>query len=93
MTHDNNHKITNYGPKSDEEEDQILKDMGYQPELHRGLSAAMNFAFGFTEVAALASVCLTYGYGLNTGGPRIVLWGFVIHWFFITIVSYSMAEI
>jgi len=53
----------------------------------------MNFAFGFTEVAALASVCLTYGYGLKTGGPVIVVWGFLIHWVFITIVSYSMGEI
>lgn len=50
------------------EEDEGLKRLGYDQVLHRGLSAFSNFAFGFTEVAVLASFTSQYGYGLATGG-------------------------
>ena len=47
--------------------------MGYEKKLHRGLSALSNFAFGFTEVAVLASITSLYGYGLETGGEKYYL--------------------
>jgi hypothetical protein len=50
------------------DDDDSLKKLGYDQVLHRGLSAFSNFAFGFTEVAVLASFTSQYGYGLATGG-------------------------
>jgi hypothetical protein len=50
------------------DDDALLASMGYEKKLHRGLSALSNFAFGFTEVAVLASITSLYGYGLQTGG-------------------------
>lgn len=46
----------------------LLESMGYEQQLHRGLNTISNFAFGFTEVAILASLTSLYGYGLKTGG-------------------------
>ena len=53
------------------EDDVGLKRLGYDQVLHRGLNAFSNFAFGFTEVAVLASFTSQYGYGLATGGKCI----------------------
>ena len=53
------------------EDDEELKKLGYDQVLHRGLSAFSNFAFGFTEVAVLASFTSQYGYGLQTGGKQL----------------------
>lgn len=75
------------------EDDQILERMGYKTELYRGLSAFSNFAFGFTEVNVLCSFVSMYGYGLATGGPTVIFWGFAVTFVFNTIVAYSMAEI
>ena len=50
------------------DDDAILLQMGYEKKLHRGLGAFANFAFGFTEVAVLASFTTLWGYGLSTGG-------------------------
>jgi hypothetical protein len=50
------------------DDDDSLKKLGYEQVLHRGLSAFSNFAFGFTEVAVLASFTSQYGFGLATGG-------------------------
>lgn len=49
-------------------DDALLESMGYEQRLHRGLNTISNFAFGFTEVAILASLTSLYGYGLKTGG-------------------------
>ena len=64
-----------------------------RPLQHRGLSGFMNFAFGFTEVSVLASVTALFHYGLQTGGPVVWFWGWVVSWAAITVVSFSMAEI
>ena len=50
------------------DDDALLAGLGYEKKLHRGLGAVSNFAFGFTEVAVLASITSLYGYGLLTGG-------------------------
>ncbi len=48
----------NQGSDDDNSGDLLLQKMGYAPKLHRGLGAFMNFAFGFTEVAVLASLAV-----------------------------------
>lgn len=53
------------------DDDLELKKLGYEQKLHRGLNEFSNFAFGFTEVAVLASFTSQYGYGLATGGTAL----------------------
>ena len=68
------------------EDDLILKGLGYEKVLHRGLGAFSNFAFGFTEVAVLASFTSLYGFGLQTGGKLNV---YLNPWFF-RIINFAL---
>ena len=53
----------------------------------------MNFAFGFTEVACLASISVTLGYGLGTGGPATLFWTFFTNFIITIFIGYSMGEL
>jgi amino acid transporter len=53
----------------------------------------MNFGFGFTEVGVLVGICSMYNYGLNTGGPSAIIWGWIVSFLMSMVVSFSMAEI
>jgi amino acid transporter len=53
----------------------------------------MNFAYGFTEVSVLCSICLTYSLGLSNGGNVVILWAFVVQFFCVMFIAHSMAEI
>jgi amino acid transporter len=92
--HDSNHGSSSHSNDSIAQDDaQILASMGYKQELDRGLGAFMNFAFGFTEVSVLASLSAIYSYGLITGGPTVIIWGWVVTYAFTMCVAYSMSEI
>lgn len=76
-----------------DDDDKILAQMGYKQQLHRGFNALMSFSFCFTAVGAIASTSLLFTYGINTGGPAVMVWGWIIASIFTTIVASSMAEI
>ena len=76
-----------------DEDDRLLAKMGYKQELHRGVNAFMNFSFCFTAVAVVSGCSLLFPFGLATGGPVIMIWGWIIGSVFSTIVGLSMAEI
>lgn len=79
--------------KDDDDDDARLVLMGYAPSLRRSLGSFMNFAFGFTEVAVLASIAITFGGGLASGGPAVLVWGFFVNFMMTMVVAYSLAEI
>ena len=56
MTNAKNNDHSQSEKERDADDNKILVDMGYKPELKRGLGAIMNFAFGFTEVSFISSV-------------------------------------
>lgn len=74
-------------------DDTLIKNMGYSPTLHRGLGTMMNFAFGFTEVAILSSISITFELGLTNGGPVVIIWGFIVQFAAVMAIAHSMAEI
>ena len=76
-----------------ESDDGMLRSMGYQPELRRGLQSAMNFAFGFTEVSVFASLLGTMGIALVAGGPPMLLCGWIVGSCLTICCGLSMAEI
>eukprot|EP00455_Lapot_gusevi_P044400 TRINITY_DN553_c0_g2_i6.p1 TRINITY_DN553_c0_g2~~TRINITY_DN553_c0_g2_i6.p1 ORF type:complete len:382 (+),score=64.56 TRINITY_DN553_c0_g2_i6:133-1278(+) len=75
------------------EEDNSLEEMGYKQELYRGFNAFMSFSFCFTAVACVSSISILFNYGLATGGPAVMVWGWVIASFFTMLVGAAMAEI
>jgi amino acid transporter len=76
-----------------DEDDKLLKKWGYKAELHRGFNAFMNFSFTFTSVAVISSITVTFGTGLITGGPVVLIWSWIGVSFFTILVGLSLAEI
>ena len=70
----NNRENTIDGNNGSDDDDRLLEEQGYKQELYRGIGYFSNFAFGFTEVAVIASISGVYGYGLSTGGPVVLIW-------------------
>jgi amino acid transporter len=62
-------------------------------KLNRSLSALANFCIGFTEVAALSSVCQTLGFGIVTGGAATLVWSFFVNFLMTIIIGLNMAEL
>jgi amino acid permease (GABA permease) len=75
---------------SDEE---ALHSMGYAQELRRRMSGFSNFAVSFTIISILSGCLTLYGYGMNTGGPAIIVWGWPIVGIMTLFVGMSMAEV
>lgn len=75
------------------EDDKILAQMGYKQELYRGFNAFMSFSFCFTAVSVISSCSILFPYGLVTGGPVVMTWGWIVGSFFTLLNGLVMAEI
>ena len=53
----------------------------------------MNFSFTFTSVAVISSITVTFGTGLLTGGPAVLIWSWIGASFFTIMVGLSLSEI
>jgi amino acid permease (GABA permease) len=70
-----------------------LHRLGYAQELRRRMSGFSNFAVSFTIISILSGCLTLYGYGMTTGGPVDMVWGWVIVGVMTTIVGLGMAEV
>jgi amino acid permease (GABA permease) len=70
-----------------------LHELGYAQELRRRMSGFSNFAVSFTIISILSGCLTLYGYGMNTGGPAIIAWGWPIVGLMTLMVGLSMAEV
>ncbi len=75
------------------EDEQRLHEMGYAQELRRRMSGFSNFAVSFTIISILSGCLTLYGYGMNTGGPAIIVWGWPIVGIMTLMVGLAMAEV
>ena len=75
---------------SDEEE---LHRLGYAQELRRRMSGFSNFAVSFTIISILSGCLTLYGYGMATGGPVLIVWGWPFVGIMTLFVGLSMAEV
>jgi len=82
--------INEQAHSSDEEE---LHRLGYAQELRRRMSGFSNFAVSFTIISILSGCLTLYGYGMNTGGPAIIVWGWPIVGVMTLMVGLAMAEV
>jgi amino acid permease (GABA permease) len=78
-------------PVSSDEE--TLHQLGYAQELRRRMSGFSNFAVSFTIISILSGCLTLYGYGMNTGGPAIITWGWPIVGIMTLFVGLAMAEV
>ncbi|HEX3791497.1 MAG TPA: amino acid permease [Pseudonocardiaceae bacterium] len=70
-----------------------MHQLGYAQELRRSLSGFNNFAVSFTIISILSGCLTLYGYGLNTGGPATMIWGWLVVGVFVVLVGLGMAEV
>jgi amino acid permease (GABA permease) len=75
---------------SDEEE---LHKLGYAQELMRRMSGFSNFAVSFTIISILSGCLTLYGYGMATGGPVVIVWGWPFVGIMTLFVGLAMAEV
>src|ERR1700676_5318547 len=74
-------------------DEQRLHELGYAQELRRRMSGFSNFAVSFTIISILSGCLTLYGYGMNTGGPALITWGWPIVGLMTLLVGLAMAEV
>jgi amino acid permease (GABA permease) len=74
-------------------DEQRLHELGYAQELSRTMSGFSNFAVSFTIISILSGCLTLYGYGMNTGGPVMIVWGWPFVGLMTLLVGMSMAEV
>ena len=70
-----------------------LHELGYAQELRRGMSGFSNFAVSFTIISILSGCLTLFYFGMNTGGPMTMIWGWLLVGFFVILVGMGMAEV
>src|ERR1700751_32796 len=75
------------------EDERRLHELGYAQELMRRMSGFSNFAVWFTIISILSGCLTLYGYGLNTGGPPSIVWGWPMGGIMTLMVALAMAEV
>src|SRR6185295_16803260 len=75
------------------EDERRLHELGYAQELRRRMSGFSNFAVSFTIISILSGCLTLFGFGMNTGGPAVMTWGWLVVGFFVTLVALGMAEV
>ncbi|MDQ7806524.1 amino acid permease [Amycolatopsis sp. A133] len=70
-----------------------LHQLGYAQELKRTMSAFSNFAVSFTIISILSGCLTLYGFGMKTGGPAAMIWGWPLVGLFVILVGLGMAEV
>ncbi|KAJ7457939.1 APC amino acid permease [Mycena galericulata] len=70
-----------------------LARMGYKQELNRELGLMQNFGVSFSIISVITGVPSLFLYGLNTGGPAVMVWGWVVVSVFTLLVGLAMAEV
>jgi amino acid permease (GABA permease) len=74
-------------------DEQRLHQLGYAQELSRSMSGFSNFAVSFTIISILSGCLTLYGFGMNTGGPALIVWGWPIVGIMTLMVGLAMAEV
>ncbi|MGW4212611.1 amino acid permease [Lentzea sp. NPDC004789] len=74
-------------------DEQRLHELGYAQELARTMSGFSNFAVSFTIISILSGCLTLYGFGMNTGGPALIVWGWPFVGLMTLIVGLAMAEV
>ncbi len=82
------HQRTASGP-----EDQHLRSLGYEPELVRRMGGFGNFAVSFSVISVLSGCMTLFGLGLVTGGPAVMMWGWVAVGLAVLLVGAALAEV
>jgi amino acid permease (GABA permease) len=74
-------------------DEQRLHELGYAQELRRRMSGFSNFAVSFTIISILSGCLTLYSFGMLTGGPVVITWGWPFVGIMTLFVGLAMAEV
>src|SRR5580692_1113401 len=74
-------------------DEQRLHELGYAQELRRRMSGFSNFAVSFTIISILSGCLTLYSFGMFTGGPVVIVWGWPFVGVMTLFVGLAMAEV
>ncbi|MFJ1735495.1 amino acid permease [Streptomyces sp. NPDC088254] len=75
------------------DDDAVLAGLGYQTVLARRMGPFGNFAISFSVISVLSGCMTLYGFGLNTGGPAVIMWGWAVVGLMVLLLGMSLAEV
>jgi amino acid permease (GABA permease) len=75
------------------DDDATLHAMGYPRKLTRRFKAFDNFAISFTIINVLSGIFSSFGFGMNAGGPRVLVFGWLGVSVMVLFVGAAMAEV
>ncbi|KAK4051393.1 polyamine transporter tpo5 [Microbotryomycetes sp. JL201] len=70
-----------------------LGQLGYKQELRRGWSVLESFGVSFSIISVVTGLTTLFSFGLATGGPGVMIGGWLFCSFFTLHVAASMAEV
>ncbi|MFD7769843.1 amino acid permease [Streptomyces sp. NPDC059787] len=74
-------------------DDDVLAQLGITPELARKMGVFGNFAISFSVICILAGGMSLFGFGLDHGGPAVMLGSWVVIGFMTLLVGLSLADV
>jgi amino acid transporter len=80
-------------PGTEADDEQRLHELGYAQELRRRMSGFSNFAVSFTIISILSGCLTLYSFGMITGGPAVIVWGWPFVGIMTLFVGLAMAEV
>jgi amino acid permease (GABA permease) len=80
-------------PEALDADQKRLHELGYAQELRRRMSGFSNFAVSFTIISILSGCLTLYGFGMLTGGPAVIVWGWPFVGIMTLFVGLAMAEV
>ncbi|ARX87422.1 MULTISPECIES: amino acid permease [Streptomyces] len=81
-------------PVHDDGEDaRILQSLGYTQQLHRRMGAFGNFSASLSVISIMSGTLLLFGFGLNSGGPAVIMWGWLAVGPLVLCLAAALAEI
>src|SRR3954449_10766504 len=80
-------------PERSDDDTSRLHQLGYAQELARHMSGFSNFAVSFTIISILSGCLTLYGFGMITGGPAVIVWGWLFVGLMTLFVGLAMAEV
>ncbi|MEU7104806.1 amino acid permease [Streptomyces sp. NPDC046215] len=76
-----------------DDDERMLKELGYTQQLHRRMGAFGNFSASLSVISIMSGTLLLFGYGLNSGGPAVVVWGWLVGGPLVLCLAAALAEI
>jgi len=75
------------------DDERRLHELGYAQELRRRMSGFSNFAVSFTIISILSGCLTAFYFGMQLGGPAIIVWGWPFVGIMTLFVGLAMAEV